>query len=240
MAVHPALDDTRLRDVAPEEAPTPPGRGRTALAVTLALVLAVSTAAAVLLWLRPGPLAADAAGLDRAESREEVMSVADQFLRRLGTYGPEMLAGSGEMGAYRDQVRAVITPKFAADFDKQVATVEQLVSQAGVARSTEVFATGVSTIDDDSARVLVAGTFSDSYLQPAGEKGEKGGKASGAKAEPVAQDPYPFRLLVDLVKVKGEWLVDDFSPAEAEPAAQDGAGVPAPGQTSPEQNGADR
>jgi hypothetical protein len=208
MAVPPAhdtgLNDTGTVDGLPATART--SRRRTALAAALALVFVVCTALAGWMLVRDG----DDAGLDRAESREQVMSLADQFLRRLGTYGPDMVGESGEMDAYRDQVREVITPKFAADFDKQVATVEQLVAQAGVERSTEVFATGVSSIDDDSARVLIAGAFSDSYTQ-----------GKGKKAETVAQEPFPFRLLVDLVKVKGTWLVDDFNPAgsDRDPAA---------------------
>lgn len=193
MVVSPAPDHPGLKDASHAS------QGRTILALVLAVVFVVCTALSVWLLVRPG---ADAAGLDRAESREKVMSVTDQFVKRLGTYGPDMLGESGEMDAYRDQVREVITPKFAADFDKQVATVEQLVGQAGVERTTDVFATGVSSIDDDSARVLIAGAFSDTYTQGTGEK-----------AETVAQEPFPFRLLVDLVLVDGRWLVDDFTPA---------------------------
>src|SRR5690606_10742843 len=109
-----------------------------------------------------------------------------------------------------------ITPKFAADFDEQVTTAEQLVAQAGVTRSTDVFATAVSSMDDDSARVLVAGAFNDSYEQGSTKQGstKQGGKQG--KDEPgeprlVTQEPYPFRFSVDLVKIDGEWLVDDFT-----------------------------
>jgi hypothetical protein len=108
------------------------------------------------------------------------------------------------MPAYRDQVREVITPKFAADFDKEVATAEQLVAQGGITRTTDVFATAVSSVDDDSARVLVAGAFTDSY-----DQGE------GTKARTVDQEPLPFRFTVDLVRIEGEWLVDDFSPVSS-------------------------
>ena len=137
------------------------------------------------------------------------MSLTDQFVKRLGTYSPDMLDDSGQMPAYREQVREVITPKFAADFDKEVATAEQLVAQGGITRTADVFATAVSSIDDDSARVLVAGAFTDSY-----EQGE------GEEAATVDQEPLPFRFTVDLVMIDGEWLVDDFTPvssAEDEP-----------------------
>jgi hypothetical protein len=128
------------------------------------------------------------------------------------------------MPAYREQVREVITPKFAADFDKEVATAEQLVAQGGITRSADVFATAVSAIDDDSARVLVAGAFTDSYRQ---------GKGKDGKARVVDQEPLPFRFTVDLVMIEGEWLVDDFSPVSSQQEAPgDGSGtLPEEGST---------
>ena len=169
---------------------------------------------ALLVWLTAGGRAAADGGLDHAEEREQVMSLTDQFVKRLGTYSPDMLDDSGQMPDYRDQVREVITPKFAADFDKEVATAEQLVAQGGITRTADVFATAVSSVDDDSARVLVAGAFTDSY-----SPGE------GKQARTVDQEPLPFRFTVDLVLIEGEWLVDDFTPvsAPAEPGA--GAGT---------------
>ena len=74
-----------------------------------------------------------------------------------------------------------------------------------------MFATAVSTIDDDSARVLVAGAFTDSYAQ-----------GEGADAEAVDQEPLPFRFTVDVVMIDGEWLVDDFSPVSSPADAQGG------------------
>ena len=109
---------------------------------------------ALLVWLTAGGRAAADGGLDHAEEREQVMSLTDQFVKRLGAYSPDMLDDSGQMPDYREQVREVITPKFAADFDKEVATVEQLVAQGGITRTADVFATAVSSVDDDSARVL--------------------------------------------------------------------------------------
>lgn len=176
----------------------------------VAIALALACAAALVLLVVQVVERANASdgGLDEPQARERVMSVTDQFVKRLGTYGPDMVDASGQMPAYREQVREVITPKFAADFDEQVATAEQLVAQAGVTRSTDVFATGVSSIDDDSARVLVAGAFNDTYAQPAPEGSAKGSGKSGGE---VTQEPYPFRFVVELVRVDGEWLVDDFS-----------------------------
>ena len=191
-----------------------PGRAprwRQVLAAVLALVVLVCVA--LLVWLAAGGRGSDAGGLEHLDEREQVMSLGDQFVKRLGTYSPDMLDDSGQMPDYRDQVREVITPKFAADFDKEVATAEQLVAQGGITRTADVFATAVSSIDDDSARVLVAGAFTDSYEQ-----------GTGKKSRTVDQEPLPFRFLVDLVVIDGEWLVDDFSPvtgADDEGARQD-------------------
>jgi Mce-associated membrane protein len=200
---------TVLTDRAPAgeavEVATAPGsparapRGRKALGVVLALVVVVCVA--VLAWLAAGGRA-PAGGLDHPQERVEVMSLTSQFVERLGSYSPEMLDEAGQMPAYREQVRAVITPKFAADFDREVATAEQLVAQGGITRSADVFATAVSSVDDDSARLLVAGAFTDSYRQ-----------GTGKKARTVDQEPLPFRFTVDVVRIEGEWLVDDFTPS---------------------------
>jgi hypothetical protein len=166
------------------------------LAGVLVVLLIASVGAAT--WL----LAAGGGSADSVQrGREEVMAQTRQFMLRMGTYGPDLLDDEGGMPEYRDQVTEVITPKFAASFEKEAGAAEQLVAQAGVERSAEVFSTGVSTIDDDSARALVAGSFNDSF--------EQGGKR-------VEQEPIPFRIEVDLVKVDGEWLVDDFSPVSAQ------------------------
>jgi Mce-associated membrane protein len=197
--------------------PAPAGARLTRVRVAIAAVLALVVAAcvALLIWMSVADRAAADGGLNLPDEREQVMSLTDQFVKRLGTYSPDMLDDSGQMPAYREQVREVITPKFAADFDKEVATAEQLVAQGGITRSADVFATAVSSIDDDSARVLVAGAFTDSYEQGTGEK-----------ARTIDQEPLPFRFTVDLVMIEGEWLVDDFSPVSSpDDAAGSGAGT---------------
>lgn len=191
--------------------PSAPPRWRLLLAIALTLVAVACIA--LMSWRALGARG-DSGGLEMPQEREQVMSLTDQFVKRLGTYSPDMLDDSGQMPDYRAQVREVITPKFAADFDKQVATAEQLVAQGGITRAADVFATAVSSIDDDSARVLVAGAFTDSYT-----------RGSGEKARTVDQEPLPFRFTVDLVKVDGDWLVDDFTPVSAPDEDPAGAGA---------------
>jgi Mce-associated membrane protein len=198
-----------------------PQRRRTLLAAALALVAVVCVA--LMAWMSFGGRSSGADGaLSLPEEREQVMGLTSQFVKRLGTYSPDMLDDSGQMPAYREQVREVITPKFAADFDQEVATAEQLVAQGGITRSADVFATAVSSIDDDSARVLVAGAFTDSYRQ-----------GEGDEARVVDQEPLPFRFTVDLVVIEGEWLVDDFSPVSSDEGQGQAPGTaPAPGEGS--------
>lgn len=193
---------------------------RVRVAIAAALALVAATCVALLAWLSVGGPASADGGLNLPDEREQAMSLTDQFVKRLGSYSPDLLDDSGQMPAYRTQVREVITPKFAADFDKQVTTAEQLVAQGGITRTADVFATAVSSIDDDSARVLVAGAFTDSYKQ-----------GTGKKARTVDQEPLPFRFTVDLVVIDGKWLVDDFTPVSS-PDGQDG-GSPVTPQGDP-------
>ena len=202
MVVPPAPADAGLSTppTDPHDAEAP--RSRTFRLVLAAVLLVVTLAAAVvagtLFATRGGDAGATQSG------REEVMAQTEQFMLRMGAYGPELLDEDGAMPDYRSSVKEVITPKFAASFDQEAGAAEQLVAQAGVARVPDVFATGVSSLDEDSARTLVAGSFTDTYT---------------VKGKTVPQEPIPFRIEVSLVKIDGEWLVDDFSPVTA-----DGAG----------------
>lgn len=168
---------------------------RRVLLVGLALVLVTSLGAA--LWMLASRQPWQSSADPEQAQREQVMAQTRQFMLRMGTYGPDLLDESGAMPEYRSLVHQVITPKFAASFDDQAGTAEQLVAQADVARESAVFATGVSDLDPDSATALVAGTFTDSYV---------------VKGERTPQEPVPYRIEVSLVKIDGAWLVDDFTP----------------------------
>ncbi|CAB4724097.1 MAG: hypothetical protein F2667_11460 [Actinobacteria bacterium] len=140
---------------------------------------------------------------DLQPQRDEVMSVARQFMLRLNTYGPDLLDDDGTMPEYRTSVGEVITPKFEASFEQNVGTAEQIVAQSKLERSAEIFATGVASMDPDSASVLVAGSFTNSYEDP--DSGEQ-----------VDGEPAPFRVAVQVVLIDGTWLVDDFAPVTGE------------------------
>jgi hypothetical protein len=172
------------------------------LAVTGALVVVLLAALGTVVWLT-ATRGFEAIGIEGGagevqSERETVMSQTRQFMLRANTYGPDQLDDSGQLTDYRALVEEVITPKLSSSFAKEVTAAEQIVAQTGAERTTEVFSTGVSTIDGDSATALVAGTFVTSYPDKQGEL--------------PPTEPVPFRVQVSLVKTEGEWLVDDFDP----------------------------
>ncbi len=129
--------------------------------------------------------------------RDQVEAQAEQFLLRVNTYDPSMLDNDGTMPKYRQLVEEVITPKFAADFDQSVTVVEQVVQGRGDTVTCEVFSTAVSAIDSDSATALVAGATTNTIPG-------KDGKAPETFSQPL-------QLRLEMVKIDGTWLVDDFS-----------------------------
>ncbi|GAB3253114.1 hypothetical protein [Nocardioides dilutus] len=177
---------------------TSAGARRLIAAVLGVAILASAATLAYLVSQRSG----DAAELQT--QREKVMAQARQFILRVNTYGPDLLAEDGTMPEYRELVLEVITDKFAADFEETVPAAEATVAQAGFARRAEVFGAGVSVIDSDSATALVAGSFTNSYPDPDDD------------TQRVDDLPLPFRVQIELVKVDGKWLVDNFAPVTGE------------------------
>lgn len=144
----------------------------------------------------------DGASDDLPQERAEVMSQARQFALRINTYGPNLLQGK-TMPSYRTRVDAVITPKLQAAFEKNAALADATVSQAGVKATAQVYATGVASLTGDSATALVAGSLSYSYPTKSG---------ATTYTKPTSE---PFRWEVELKRIGGTWLVDDFGPAES-------------------------
>jgi hypothetical protein len=202
----PAVPDGDARATSPN--------ARLALLAVLAVLLLASVAAVAYLGAtRPVP-ALGIGGQQEAlqTQRESVMNQAEQFMLRINSYGPDKLADDGTMPDYRKLVEEVITPKFAADFEKNAPLAEATAKQAGLARTAQVFSTGVSAIDSDSATALVAGSITQSYPKKPGSD------------QRVETEPAPFRVQVSLVKIKGTWLVDDFQPLTG--SDDNGTGTP--------------
>ncbi|MDN4171647.1 hypothetical protein QWY28_01695 [Nocardioides sp. SOB77] len=199
MAVPPADDDGRALSTPARSAG---GRGRTVLTLVLAVALVASTIAlGTVLWARRG------ADDDVQAERDRVMAQAEQFLLRIGTFGPDLLEGE-QMPEFRERVSEVLTAKADEEFEAQVVVAEQLVAQQDAERTAEVFGTGVATLRDDTATALVAGAFT-----------------NAVDGEPGA--PFPVYLRLELVLDDGTWLVDDFGPAvEDGEGGEDGGALP--------------
>lgn len=136
---------------------------------------------------------------DRA-TREDVMSLASQFMLRKETFGPDDLDSSAHLTDYQKRVHELISAKLAASFDKDLPAAEALVAKQGLSSAAKVYATGVSTLDADTATVLVTGATSYSYTE--GQSGQA-----------------VFRTTVTLVRIDGAWKVDGFAELPAGGAA---------------------
>lgn len=165
------------------------------------LVLALLASAGILVWLL-----ADRRGQadDAQAEREAVMSQTEQFVLRINTYGPDQLDAQGHLPTYDKQVSAVITPKFGTDFEKSgLPLAEKVVAQSGYGRTAKILGVGVDSMDADSATAIVAASLSGSYPDP---------KHPKDASKRIASDADVLRWEVDLDKVDGTWLVDNYSP----------------------------
>jgi Mce-associated membrane protein len=166
-------------------------RGLIVLALTLLLALGVITSA--VLFLRQDNLTDKPFGLSNSgrtiptdEERHEVLAVAEQFCLRM-----DGIDGS-DTDAYKKRVSELLTTKQKTKFLSEFAEFEKLGTDEQLKGTGTVLASGVEDMDNDSATVLVA---HDSTV-----------KASSGTTE------RHYRWTVDLRRVDGDWLVDDFTP----------------------------
>jgi len=192
---------------APEavDRPAAPPDRRFRLVLTGALVVLLLAAAGCLVWLlaeRRG------AATDAQRERDAVVRETEQFVLRLNSYGPDDLDSQGHLTDYKDRVLSVMSAKFGSDFEQSgLSLAEQTVAQSGYGRTAEVYGVGVDRIDGDSATAVVAGALTGSYPDP---------KAPKDDSKRVDDQPQVLRWSVDLVRVGGHWLVDDYTPVSAE------------------------
>ena len=149
--------------------------------------------AAVLVLLLVAAVAAGVWGFTRLRSAEseldaraDVVRVAEQFTVAVNNYD------SASVDNYKSTVGDLLSTKFRAEFEKAMEDIVAQVQQAKMDSEGKVLASGVATIDDDSARVLVV---SDATVKTVFDQRER-----------------HFRWEISLVKVDGKWLVDDFTP----------------------------
>lgn len=126
----------------------------------------------------------------RAESQERTAAVrvAEQFTAEVNNYDADSVED------YRANVGELLTTKFRAEFDQAMEDIVSQVEEAKMTSDGEILVSGVSTIDPDSAEVLVV--------------------ADAAVTTVFDQINRHFRWKITLAKVDGSWLVDDFVPVQ--------------------------
>ena len=119
-------------------------------------------------------------------ARHEVVAVAEQFCLRVDAFNGD------DPDTYKKLVTQMLTTKYKKAFDTEFAAIQQLGIQKGQNGKGTIVASGVGDIDDDSATVLVV--HDNTITSSAGTTQRHS------------------RWTIDLNKVDGKWLVDDFTP----------------------------
>ncbi|MGE5718909.1 MAG: hypothetical protein ACM3XQ_03445, partial [Nocardioidaceae bacterium] len=83
------------------------------------------------------------------DARADVVRVAEQFAIAVNNFD------SKSVDDYRSTVSELLSTKFRGEYDKAMEDIVTSVQEAEMESEGEVLASGVATIDDDSARVLV-------------------------------------------------------------------------------------
>jgi Mce-associated membrane protein len=167
-------------DSTTDDRPGRPGGPRAAMAAVLVLLLVVAIGVGIWGFTR---LNAAEAELD---ARSDVVRVAEAFMVQFNTYDPE------SVDEYSASVNDLLSTSAKATFGKELEDITTLIRETELESKGEVHASGVASLDEDSARVLVVADAE-----------------ATSSAGPVQRH---FRWEISLVQVDGEWLVDDFEP----------------------------
>lgn len=160
----------------------PGGTAGWRLPVAVLLALLLLVAVALGIW---GYVRLGSADED-LDARGEVTRVAERFMVQFNTYDPE---GVEE---YTGTVNEMLSTSARTAFSEQIEDITTLIRETDLKSQGEVLVSGVASLDPDSARVLVVAD-------------------AQATSQAGTVDRH-FRWQIDLVKVDGEWLVDDFNP----------------------------
>jgi Mce-associated membrane protein len=153
---------------------------RTVLAAVLAVLVAVSATVIVVLLDRRGEVET------ALDARRDVVRVAERFTVQVNNYDSE------SVDDYKATVSSMLTTKFRDEFEKAMADIVKSVKDAQMDSEGTVLASGVASVDRDSAQVLVV---ADAEVKTIFDSRER-----------------HFRWEISLVRVDGDWLVDDFTP----------------------------
>ena len=166
---------------------------RAVLAAVLIPVLVLGVVAAAYLAYRlehpdeqPLNPVSGAAALPSDQARREATATAEQFALRM-----DDISGSN-FDAYVKRINQLLTTKAKAKNSKTFDVIRKSYTAAKVQGTGKVLISGIADLDSDSATVLVAHDASVKTTQ--------------------GNLQHHYRWTVDLVKVGGKWLVDNFAP----------------------------
>ncbi len=163
----------------------------------IALVLIVVTALSLLLagallyrssHLTDSPFSLSNSGQEIPSGTEQhkVVAVAEQFCLRVDAFDGD------HPDEYQKSVTEMLTTKYKKAFATEFAAIQQLGVQKGQTSKGTIVASGLGSLDTDSATVLVV--HDNTITSTAGTTQRHS------------------RWTVQLDKVDGRWLVDDFTP----------------------------
>jgi Mce-associated membrane protein len=160
-----------------------PGTSRAAaLVLGLVTVLALAATVVQLVVVRPETQAAEQDARDRAA----VVRAAEHFTVQVNNFS------ASDVDTLERDMAPLITTKFNESFQKTTDDLLRQVAQLDLTSEGEVIRSAVASIDSDSAEALVV--------------------ADARATSDLGTRVRHFRWSVDLVKVDGTWLVDNFTP----------------------------
>ena len=177
---------------APDAAARPPARWRVALTALLGTLLVLGLVAVGYLAYRlenpsTEPFRPSAGSpVPQDTDRRDALDVAEQFALRMDT------VDGSDFDGYVAGINKLLTTKARTENVKTFDAMKQTYAAAKVSGKGKVLQRGVADIDADSATVLVAHDADVSTTQ--------------------GDIEHHYRWSVELVKVDGEWRVDDFTP----------------------------
>ena len=174
--------DAGIQDPGGPQRPALPVRARTVWIICAVLSVVLVLAAGAALFF--GLKAKDSD--EQQQERASASSVASQFALRMDN------VDGTNFDSYIKGINELLTTKAKTKNQKTFESIKQSYEAAKVKGTGKVLLTAVGDSDDDSATVLV--------VHDASVKTTQG------------NIDHHYRWSVDVVKVNGEWRVDDFNP----------------------------
>jgi hypothetical protein len=187
------LTDATTGQAKPEGSRATDSNARGLIVLVLLVLLLAGAAASVVLLQRQGnltdkpfSLSNDGRVIPSDSERHRVLAVAEQFCLRVDAFDGD------NPDQYRALVTAMLTTKYKKAFETEFGAIEQLGIQKGQKGKGTIVASGIGEMDDDSATALVV--------------------HDNTITSSTGTTQRHSRWTIDLVKVDGKWLVDDFTP----------------------------